>query len=492
MTTRIGEFRSRLQLTQPSAQLLLVQFEDADPAKSAATSNAVAKTLTAQSPSPVTAPPPAVTPQPAPPPAAPVKQPVASHPNQPASPLAAALRDLEDHLQSTDRQLDKLSSPNRQLQAHELPSYTLSRQQQLLKASIRAAQRQLEDLRAQYRRQSSAARINNRLGEIQHELSSVLLAGHASQPQSRTHAFIAAGVSSSALRDERAQLTHALGVIEKDRQAIQREEAASGSEPASAPEPAPAPAAQVATQQPAPAAPPPSPAAWYPNPFRLARPAGSTAFASWRLPSWHPVSWLPASWQAKSLDHPWWTAAIAGLFCALLYLAFAARARPLDYEESDIDLTTHSSHRLITPDVPFVAPTPASVPLVNKLENDIPDPTPTKRASFTFDPPFRESTPSPATPFEHEPSTISSAIGEQESPALNPQANILTSDPPVPFKENVVKIDDTWADQIARTLAQTEIGRMLEGSPAQQDATGTNRENNDSQQPSAQPNRRVG
>ena len=62
----------------------------------------------------------------------------------------------------------------------------------------------------------------------------------------------------------------------------------------------------------------------------------------------------------------------------------------------------------------------------------------------------------------------------------------------MPFKENVVKIDDTWADQIARTLAQTEIGRMLEGSPAQQDATGTNRENNDSQQPSAQPNRRVG
>jgi hypothetical protein len=45
MNARVGEFRARLELTQPSAHLLRVQFHDPDPAKSAVTANAIANDL---------------------------------------------------------------------------------------------------------------------------------------------------------------------------------------------------------------------------------------------------------------------------------------------------------------------------------------------------------------------------------------------------------------------------------------------------------------
>jgi hypothetical protein len=501
MASRIGEFRSRLELTQPSAQSLLVRFHDTDPAKSAATANAVAKTLTAppssaqpstaQPQSSGTSTPPAVTP-PSAPPAAPAKQPAAPPSDQSANSLSAALGDLAAQLSSTDRQLDRLSSPDRRSHARQLPSYTQSRQQQLLKAGVRAAQKQFDNLRAQYATQGSGA-FKDRLAEIQQELSSILLSGNPSQRHTRSNGFNAVGINASGLREERAQLTHAISVIQTDRQAIQREEASSGSKAASPPISAPAPAPAMAAQAPASPqqqpAPTPSPApAFALNPFILARLAGTPDPASEQPASWWP-SRLPASWwPAPGSPASWWPAALAGLLSALLYLAFAARGyRTPDYEEDDSEPATYSSSRLITPDTPFIAPTPPAPPAAYKAESAFFDPTPSKRASFTFDPPSSQSTSPDTAPSESDPS-----ISEPEDPSPTAQSFDRSVDPPHPFRENVVEIGDPWADQMAKTLSQTEIGRMLETSAPQQDKTGTNQETHDSQRSSGRPDRLAG
>jgi hypothetical protein len=81
---------------------------------------------------------------------------------------------------------------------------------------------------------------------------------------------------------------------------------------------------------------------------------------------------------------------------------------------------------------------------------------------------------------------------EQEDSALNPQPSMIAEDPALHARENVVEIEDSWADKIARTLAQTEIGRMLEGSSPQQDATTTQEDIGNSQLPSARTNRIAG
>jgi hypothetical protein len=185
IATRIGEFRARLDLTQPSAHVLRVQFRDSDSAKSAATANAVAHTLA--SGSPLTPPPPASAPT-APPQIAPSQSallhsapgppPATSHIGQSANSLSASLGDLESQLASTDRDLDRLSSPEkrpkgwRRSYAHELPSYTQARERKLLKSAVVTAQAQLNNLRSKYANENPG--IQNRLAEIQQQLSAIL------------------------------------------------------------------------------------------------------------------------------------------------------------------------------------------------------------------------------------------------------------------------------------------------------------------------------
>ena len=67
----IGEFRTRVELTQPTTGLLWVRYRDPDPGQAVANANAVAKVLAGWAPSTTSAPPPAApasaaAPQPAP------------------------------------------------------------------------------------------------------------------------------------------------------------------------------------------------------------------------------------------------------------------------------------------------------------------------------------------------------------------------------------------------------------------------------------------
>ena len=511
MTTRIGEFRSRLELTQPSARLLRVQFHDADPAKSTATANAVAKSLL--SPSSVASSTPAAAPQPAPGSSVPPKKPVTADQLRPADSLPAALGDLAAQLSSTDRELDNLSSENarsgRRRHAWESSSYSQSRQQLLLKSRVNEAQRKIEDLRTHVDN-----RNKERLAEIQRELSAALPAGRGLNRHAGAYGFNGAGTSRSELRRERAQLARTVSLIERDRQAIVREQAAppapdsgsdsasasglgsrsdpkaeSGSEPSAVSEsdltspshPASPPqlSPQSSQSQPSSVADPSSTVPSH-SPFQLARLAGTAPSSS---PS--PVPWLPA----KLSPANWSPSAAAGLLCGLIYFGFAAwRSRSLDYDESDdqgdTSIPMRSSYRLITPDPPAVPPTPGPTPSrepnldPNSLWSDFFDAPANKRASFSFEPP--EDAPSPPSVHEDEGSS-----GRAEVSGTN-------TDPPEASPENVVGIADPWADEVRQKIAQTEIGRRLEDPSRRENSTGTSQWKDDSPQRASRPDRLAG
>ncbi len=504
MNARVGEFRARLDLTQPSAHLLRVQFHDPDPAKSAVTANAIADALAFPS-SPISSSirPPSSISNPVHPSspsssiATPARQSLPSSQDQSAPSLSASLADIQAQLAATDRDIERLTSPEKRPQgwrrswAHDPPSYTQARERQLLKAAATTALAQLGKLRAQY----SSER---RLAEIQQEIASILPGGN----DSGHGRFNGAGINAAELRRERDQLTQALSLIEIDRQAIQREEAAASPSPSSAR------AAKAAVQPSSPSQQQPAPAALQSgagpssSPFTLAQTAGAAGGTSRQPLSWWPASLLPASLQpAYRRSSSWWLAAAAGLLCGLLYFAFARRYRPVEYEDTDIEPATYSSYRIITSDPPPVAPTPAPddkltpppdetptlAPAI-KPSYDFVDPIPNKRASFTFDPP----SPPRRTPFDPAPLQPSPSVAEQEGPVDIAEPSVIPDNRPASRAENVVRIGDTWAEQIAKTLAQTEIGRMLEGTGAEDKATGTSQESSDSQKPSPRPNRRAG
>ncbi|MGB7267598.1 MAG: hypothetical protein WBC92_18925, partial [Terracidiphilus sp.] len=345
----IGEFRTHVELTQPSAGLLSVRYRDPDLSQAAATANAIAKALAAWTPSTAgtapasnstpspatsapssttstpasttsapasttstppsatstpsstnTAPHPAASAQPAPAPSS-SPAPASAAPQQaPAAEpsLAAALGELRAQLSAADQRAGSESS----LQSdHDRQRY--------LESQVRAAQQKLGDLRSQFAHSSSASNAQARLGAIQHALSIFWpsVAG-----------LNTAGTSQAQLRYEREQFTHIIGVVEQEHQAAQREEAANpapansaAANPASAnsPQPSTPPASQP---QPAPAAVAPTPpdSGVNANPLRIESMAG-----------------LPA-------QVVWWPSALIGCFCGLLYWAIAF-ARHRSSAESD-------------------------------------------------------------------------------------------------------------------------------------------------------------
>jgi hypothetical protein len=543
MTTRIGEFRSRLEFTQPSARVLDVRFHDADPTKSLDTANVVANALAAWSPS-FSAPAPAPAAAPAPVKVAPVKN--VAPPPQPSKAestgLAADLGQLEDQLSATDRELDSSREAHGGRGAWDLPSYAESRQQQLLKSRVREAEHQMSELRAKYPGE-------HRLGSVQQELSSIL-------PEN------VVGVSSARLREERAQLTQTISTVESVRAAIQREEAAQPAPASSAPSsdsaspsedtqtPAP-PIAEsnigqsTATQpQPAPtAAPAPLTAQSEPGPLAVVRLAGSTV----------PV--------------PWWPSAAAGVAFGLIYFSIVAvRYRRMASAYDDEEVPAQHGTRFITPDAPAAAhehegeyarliPHDAAPQRASFSWEPAPEEhheNPGRRASFSYDPgphqppqsdphPHDEQaqsesawdharilseehpvSPDPSGPpisseqhngstngVDKESSSESSGrsisgeqhngsahgdqthvVGAQEAAPLSaafpdfisdrvadlpssnePPASLrgsgLLTDPPVDAdrdaSERVVPMWDSWADNLKKSLSQTEIGRMFEG-----------------------------
>lgn len=431
-----GEFRNRVELSQPTAGLLYVRYRDSDPGQAASAANAVAEALAAWTPSGSGAPPPAAVAPPAPQPTrkispkpAPKPAPAAAQNNAAAGPsLAPALGDLSTQLSAAARH----TGPDSSLSEHD--------RQRSLEGQVRDAQQKIRDLRTRFPQPASQATLE----AVQHALA-VFWPGAAGMST--------AGTSGAQLRYEREQLTHALEVIDQQRQRAQAADHSPAAAPAPAPQPNAAPAPEESDlpaqqqQPPAPAAsaPPPSlPGDAY-NPLHLDRMAGTPA----------PVLW--------------WPSALVGCFCGLLWwgLAFARYHSSSESDDFyDLPEESGSAYRLITAAAPLamnpasIAPAPLAPPAepvsaepvsaepvaphpapahpapavsdspapasafrsASPAPRTLPETTPYKRASFSFEP-AAEPAPRPVSRAEQNPTPAPSLV----QPAPLPPAPIRSS-----------------------------------------------------------------
>lgn len=471
MSSRVGEFRSRLELTQPSASLLQVRFHDADSARAEATADAVAQALAAWNPSgttPAAAVP--ATPKETPPAAQPARAPAADPQNRQAQngqaqagqeqaghSLSDALGALEAQLADTNRQLDRMSGAGGKTGFGHRPygggSYSQSKQQQLLRAEVREAQKKLAALRVQYANDSPGAGVEGRLSEIQQALVSVWPASNGSG-----HGFNGAGTSASQLRRERAELEHVVRVVDKERLAIHRAEEAQGGAARAAKKPSrPAtesaansaaqgvsesditptktatagtgPATNSAAQTP--------PAAAQPASAGSSQPAAGAA-----LSSQNPLR-VTALASPPAHTSPW-PAVGAGVLCGLLYLGGAKlRYRSGAGDAGAIDeggdgsapVSTSYPQRFITPSGPVKAAEPPAA-----RADTLPVATsPRQRAPFTFEPAPMERAPARSTP-----------PAAQEEPPPEPAAQ------PPEAREELRAEDNAAADTTALSPGQEE------------------------------------
>lgn len=477
MMSRVGEFRSRLDLTQPSPEVLGVRFRDADPAKAVQTANAIADSLVAWSPSPdapsaLTEPAPAA-PQPAAqqPPAAktttapapaPAKKPITARNSNDASgspsPLATSLDQLQAQLSSTSRQIEEGVSEGHARPGYKGRAYAESEQQHLLKAQVRDAEKNVSDLRSRYGSGANA----QRLGAIQQALASILGGGGV-------------GVSASQLRRERDGLTRAIAVVQTQRAAIEKE-TNTGAESSPAPT-AQTPAASSSSAisesdltksgSPAPAAPNSQPAV---PASASSQPASSAASDPTEDPSLaNPFRMEKSAGAAPPIQ--WWPAAAAGVGCGLLYwllmaMVSGSRDEPA-YAEDNV-----SYGRFITSDGPVthVAPAPEPAP-VSAAERDS-----YRRASFTWDPgPLGNAA-------RVEPASapdVESAHGIQsgeDQPANESAADSVARGAFHQDKAEKVVAIDPWTDLVQKALSETDIGRKFETPADRADAAARNDE----------------
>ena len=370
---QIGEFRSDLELTEPSPQRLDVRFQAADPSESMAVANAVAHALAAWTPaSAATTPAPA---QSAVPPATgsqpseqgqsqPAAAPAAAQsappgPTPPAHPLSDALTKLGAQLSATDQELDGIAG-----MGAEPPSYNESRQQSLLRTAVHQAQGSLAGLHRRYADELADPNIGARVNEIRQAVGSILSGGHR-------YGFNAVGVSARQLSAERSELRQAIRIVSRETKGVQAEEAA---HPAANPQPAQpsAPTAPVARS-----APPSAPASASPSALQEQNISASGAVSqSQPHPAQNP--WSIVRLAAPASRPPLWPALVAGALCGLLYLGIAALAyRRGSGDEIYPDLRS-APQRMITPDDPLTLDDePASLPARD---------APRQRAAFVYQP----------------------------------------------------------------------------------------------------------
>jgi hypothetical protein len=479
MMSRVGEFRSRLDLTQPSPEVLGVRFRDADPAKAVQTANAIADALVAWSPSPdapsaLTEPAPAAAAQPAAqqPPAAktttapapaPAKKPITARNSNDASgspsPLATSLDQLQAQLSSTSRQIEEGASEGPARPGYKGRAYAESEQQHLLKAQVRDAEKKVSDLRSQYGSGANA----QRLGAIQQALASILGGGGV-------------GVSASQLRRERDGLTRAIAVVQTQHAAIEKE-AGTGAQSSPAPT-AQTPAASSSSAisesdltksgSPAPAAPNSQPAV---PASASSQPASSTASDPTEDPSLaNPFRMEKSAAAAPPMQ--WWPAAAAGVGCGLLYWLLMAMVSGRRDDEPAYTEDNVSYGRFITSNGPVthVAPAPEPAP-VSAAERDS-----YRRASFTWDPgPLGNAARlEPASAAEVE---SANGIKSGEEPSTNESAadSVAREAFHQEKAEKVVEIDP-WTDLVQKALSETDIGRKFETPADRADAAARNDE----------------
>lgn len=389
---RVGEFRSSLELSQPSPNTLVVRFVPGASGPSAATTNAVARALAAWTPSQTPAPAPA-TPATAPSFSGGSQPPATStaatnqvqprnenqHPSTAPAPaatdhaLSVSLGELQAQLSATNRDLDRLAEEARHgHRSYAESSYVQSRQQSLLKTRVRAAERELAELRAHSGNQDTGAGTKARLDRIQQALDSIL---PGSFRRSSGYGFNGAGTSATHLRRERAQLNHAIGVVGEERQAIARAEAAQPAAPAAAEsstQPATESAAQQSPQPLAPAtaestpaagvAPAPSPAAQTPAPSSLQEQTLPEQNANQpTLPpsaSGNPLRVVSLAAPANiaslaAIATRLWPGIVAGLVCGLFYFAIAALVYRVSGSQESYEADSVYPRRFITPSGPI-------------------------------------------------------------------------------------------------------------------------------------------
>ncbi|MFP5227080.1 MAG: hypothetical protein ACLGXA_05580 [Acidobacteriota bacterium] len=466
MMSRVGEFRSRLELTQPSAQVLDVRFRDPDPGKAVATANAVANALTSWAPSPdgpaqlnvpaepvapAAAPPaPAAHPAPAKQPAkaaapAPAQKPVVRHEDAANPGLASGLNDLQAQLTSTNAKLEQLARG----EGSRGHAYAESEQQQLLRAQVREAEQKAASLRAQ-----ATGDDRGRIGAIQQALAGIMGGGGI-------------GVSASRIRRERDALTQAIAVVERQRQALQKDESsATGSADNAAETPPPSTPSDNSTAPTAAAA----PASGAISESNLSASgasgngaSGAESSAAANEPQPAPIADGPDAAMLNPLHvtkeagvaaQPiWWPAAAAGVLCGLLYwLIAAAAARPVEYADDTSD-SGPAYGRFITPD----APLPPSPPPAAPPPAAAPEPAyergggSYRRASFTY-----ESTPEGRGMLVEDVPAAAAPRAAEPEPAAVPDVQATAM-----FEEKVVEIDP-WMDLMEKALSETEIGRRFE------------------------------
>ena len=356
---QVGEFRSDLQLSQPSALRLDVRFHAARASQSIAAANAVAHALADWVPaSGIATAPPAPLPS-ATPPASPVQQPAPTNQGQsrpsaaaaPASqpappshalpdhPLSEAIGKLGAQLSATDQRVEQLAADG--------ASDSESRQQSLLRVEVREAQKNLGSLRTQYATELAEPNIGGRLDEIQQALDSIFSGANR-------NGFYAAGVSASELRAERSELRQAIRIVGEETKKVQLAEAAQPvamhSPNASAAPPPP----ETTSAQTASAPPTSPPAAGQTSPVGLQEqniPATPAAGKAQQKSSASPLSIVRLA--APASRPPLWPALVAGAVCGLLYLGIAAlayRRTGSDYVDQEM---SSAPQRMITPHDPI-------------------------------------------------------------------------------------------------------------------------------------------
>lgn len=478
--SRIGEFRSGLEMAQPSSTVLKVQFLDSDSGRSAANTNAVAKALAAWTPSMASKPAAAAYPESATAPGA-ATAPDARTQGGTAEvrSLSASLGQIGAGLAATNRELDHLAgaaragrSPYRNSRSRA----TLLREQRLLRAQVNAAEKKLDDLRAQLGQGDAGPGVEGRLNTVQQSLRSILAAGERS---AKAHGN-AAAISASQVRRQRSRLRNAISVVGKERDAIERTETAHSGPVGASPAafaPASAPASTAASSSPL---------------QEQTATADSGNFAPQRS-SEHPLSLMHLA--SPTQPAPLMPDVLVGLICGLLYLGGAVWAYRRAERNDDYEEEAALPRRFITSDEPI------EIPREHHWAADLPDTEPTpadfetasdQDASIPLDTPDEsETSPSAAFPADE---TAEGSVGMCEEPltetrqieahqiedrqtetrqtearqtearqteARQTETGRIEAAQPASREENG-EMPDPLMDEIRKSLSQTWIGRMFE------------------------------
>lgn len=407
----IARFRSRLQITQPSADTLWVMYRDADRNKAATATNAVARMLAAWTPAPAASP------------LAPAARavPAAAHPKaqenrrQSSYSSSASLGKLEALLSATVKQLAVLSAqPQQPVAARKAnsdaqPPNPATDQRQLLEGQLSAALKKLDDLRVRYTDEyPDVENTKDDIAEIRRELAALPApkkSNEAKEAVPPRPSDARAEAISELLREE-AQLKAAIAAEKQFQAEIEKNPARSPQGPTVASH------APTPLRQSSPASAPAAPVAvkLAQSPFKLVQLANSSAGGST------------------------WPMTLAGLICGLLYLGGAVWVhRPPEMVANRAPASTRATVASMTPNKLTVMEAVLGTSAPRGMAEGIPAT-------------HEEEAPAARHEARHEVPVMASIDTALASPAVD-----------------VADAADSWGEEVRRTLSMTSHGRLFEG-----------------------------